>query len=145
MLISQTAESALRAVVCLASHPESSLTTPKIAEITQVPSNYLSKVLQELGRARIVRSRRGLHGGFTLESSPDELTLLDVIEAVSPIKSIDKCPLDLEKHGKGLCPLHKRLNYSIEMVKDVFGETTVRELLEEDPNNLPLCDNPAAD
>ena len=143
MLISQTAEYALRAVVCLASHSESAMTTPKIAKITKVPSNYLSKVLQGLGRAQIVRSRRGLHGGFTLESSPDELTLLEVIDAVAPIQSIDKCPLDLERHGKGLCPLHKRLNYSIEMVKDVFGETTVRELLEEDPENLPLCNNPA--
>jgi len=143
MLISQTAEYALRATVCLAANAGAAMTTPKIAKITKVPANYLSKVLQELGRAGIVRSRRGLHGGFVLESSPDELTLLDVINAVAPIKSIDKCPLDLEEHGKGLCPLHKRLNYSIEMVNDVFGETTLRELLDEDPNTPPLCNDPA--
>lgn len=143
MLISQTAEYALRAAVCLAANAGAAMTTPKIAKITKVPANYLSKVLQEMGRAGIVRSRRGLHGGFVLESSPEELTLLDVINAVAPIKSIDKCPLDLEEHGKGLCPLHKRLNYSIEMVKDVLGETTLRELLDEDPNTPPLCNDPA--
>lgn len=143
MLISQTSEYALRAVVCLASHPDTSMTTRKLSEITQVPLNYLSKVLQGLGRAGIVQSQRGLHGGFTIEQSMvKDLSLLEIIEAVSPMPTIDTCPLNLESHGSILCPLHKRLNHSIEMVKKAFGETSVQDLLNENTGSIPLCETP---
>ena len=44
-MISQTAQYALRAIVCLAARPHISLTTAQLAEITMVPSKYLSKVM----------------------------------------------------------------------------------------------------
>jgi len=50
-MISRTAEYALRAVIVLGSSPGSPLTTQQIAARTRVPSGYLSKVLQALGRA----------------------------------------------------------------------------------------------
>ena len=65
-MISQTAEYALRAVVCLAESPTAPMINRVIAETTQVPPEYLSKVLQSLQRAGLVNSRRGLHGGFML-------------------------------------------------------------------------------
>ena len=142
MLVSQTAEYALRAVVCLASHHDTPMTTRELSKITQTPLNYLSKVLQELGRAGIVRSQRGLHGGFTIEPSMmKDLSLLEIIEAVSQIPAIDKCPLNIESHGSALCPLHKRLNQSIEMVKKAFRETTIQDLLNENTGSIPLCKN----
>ncbi len=49
-------------------------TTQKIAEQTQVPSGYLSKVLQALGRAGLVEAQRGLYGGFVLSRPLDEVT-----------------------------------------------------------------------
>ena len=60
MLISQTAEYALRAVISLARDPSTAQTTRQIAASTHVPAGYLSKVLQALGRAEIVVSQRGL-------------------------------------------------------------------------------------
>ena len=67
-MISQTAEYALRAVVCLArSAPERRWTVRDIHEQTDVPEGYLSKVMQLLARAKIVRSQRGRTGGFRLE------------------------------------------------------------------------------
>ena len=61
-MISRTAEYALRAVVVLGSSPGGPLTTHQIAEQTRVPSGYLSKVLQALGRAGLVEAERGLRG-----------------------------------------------------------------------------------
>ncbi len=65
-MISQSAEYALRAVVWLAGHPESTLSTPEIARPTMVPAGYLSKVLQALARNGLVVSTPGRAGGFVL-------------------------------------------------------------------------------
>src|SRR5689334_18543405 len=73
-MVSQTAEYALRAVVCLGNQAGTPLTTQQIAEVTRVPVGYLAKVMQALGRGGIVSSQRGLHGGFTLARPMDELS-----------------------------------------------------------------------
>ncbi|HOA72062.1 MAG TPA: Rrf2 family transcriptional regulator [Phycisphaerae bacterium] len=139
-MISRTAEYALRAIVYLADQEGKALTTQQIAEATRVPAGYLSKVLQALGRAGLVVSQRGLHGGFTLGSEPDQISVLTVINAVDPIQRIRRCPLGVQSHGEKLCPLHHRLDSAMEMVEQAFGETTVAELL-NDPSQLrPLCD-----
>ena len=138
-MISQTAEYALRAVVYLAAPTEKPLTTQEIAARTQVPESYLSKVLQSLGRAGILNSQRGLHGGFSLAKKSDSLTLLEVINAIDPINPIKECPLKLENLGTNLCPLHTRINQSIEALINTFGDTTLAEILEECPDNKPLC------
>ena len=96
-MISQTAEYALRAIVMLGSNPGSPRTTQQIAEETRVPCGYLSKVLQALGRAGLVEGQRGLYGGFVMSRSLDELTILDVINAVDPLKRINRCPLGLAR------------------------------------------------
>lgn len=62
-MISHRAEYALRSVVFLGSHVGQPMTTQRIAVATGVPVGYLSKVLQALGRARVVNARRGLRGG----------------------------------------------------------------------------------
>ena len=63
-MISQTAEYALRAVVFLSMNVDAAFTTQQIAVATKVPAAYLSKVMQSLVRAGLVRSQRGLGGGF---------------------------------------------------------------------------------
>ena len=106
-MISPTAEYALRAMVAIAQHSGDAVVTPTIAEITQVPPGYLPKVLQTLRKAGLVDSKRGLGGGFTLARPAEEVTVLEVVNAVDPIKRIHRCPLEIDSHGTELCPLHK--------------------------------------
>ena len=80
-MFSQTAEYALRAVVWLANNDDAPMTTNQIAKATQVPPDYLSKVLWALGRSGLVHAQRGKNGGFTLTRPADELSILDVINA----------------------------------------------------------------
>jgi len=81
---SRSAEYALRAVVKLGSKAGSPQTTQQIAEQTQVPSGYLSKVFKALGRAGVVEAQRGLYGGFILARPLNELTILDVMAHGKP-------------------------------------------------------------
>jgi Rrf2 family protein len=119
------------------------LTVKTLAERTKVPSSYLSKVLQALGRAGLVHAQRGLNGGFTMARPLDELTVLDVINAVDPLKRITRCPLGLSRHQLRLCPLHRRIDAGIALVESHFRETTIAELIEESSPRLPLCQDTA--
>ena len=142
-MISRTAEYALRAVVALGSNPEGPRTTQQIAHQTRVPSGYLAKVLQALSRAKLVISQRGLNGGFVLSRPLEQLTILDVINAVDPLKRIERCPLGLEVHGNRLCPLHRRLDQGIAQLEALFGATTISQRLAEQESDLPLCEEAA--
>jgi Rrf2 family nitric oxide-sensitive transcriptional repressor len=141
-VLSQTVEYALRAVVHLASEAPAGRTTDQIAQATRVPRAYLSKVLQSLSHGGIVHSQRGLGGGMTLAKTPEELTILEVVNAVEPIQRIKTCPLGLAAHGVRLCPLHKRVDNALAMVEEAFGRSTLAELLAEPTSSKPLCPFP---
>lgn len=132
-MISQTAEYALRAMVHLAgdqTEGPSSQTAQQIAAGTQVPPGYLSKVLQSLSRGGLIRSQRGLGGGFSLERPATGITVYEVVHAVDPLKRIHTCPLGLEAHRNALCPLHAKLDEAMALVENAFRETTIADLIE---------------
>jgi Rrf2 family nitric oxide-sensitive transcriptional repressor len=141
-MISQTVEYALRAAVYLAERTPSPCTTDQIAAVTKVPKAYLSKVLQSLSRAGIVHSQRGIGGGMSLVKSPEELTILAVVNAVEPFVRIKTCPLKLDAHSVRLCPLHRRVDNALAMVEEVFGRTTLAEILAEPATSVSLCKSP---
>ncbi len=128
-MISKTSEYALRAMVFLAENPASSSPLQTIAAATQVPSGYLSKVLQQLVRAGLLNSQRGLGGGFSLARPASELSVYEVVQAVDPVSRILECPLKLPEHREELCTLHRRLDDVMEMVEHSFRLTSLADLL----------------
>jgi Rrf2 family protein len=138
MLFSQTAEYALRAVVLLAEDPEATRSTADLAGDSQVPLDYLYKVLQALRRAGLVTSRRGVGGGMTLARPAEQISILQVIDAVDPVQRIEVCPLGLEEHGEHLCPLHRRLDDALAHVQKVLADSTIADLLSESTTSPPL-------
>ena len=137
-MFSQTAEYALRAIVVLSADPEKSWTAQDIAAESKVPQDYLMKVLQSLGKEGLVVAQRGRGGGFTLRRQPSEITVLDVINAVDPLRRIKHCPLGLKTHSKTLCPLHRKLDDAIRSVEEAFASTTVDDLLSDPSPIKPL-------
>ena len=131
-MFSLTIEYAMRAVLALAESDGRPMTNRSIAEIMKVPPSYLSKVLQSLARGGIVNSTRGLNGGFVLARAAGMISMLDILDAVSPIKRIETCPLDVESHGSDLCPLHRRLDQAMADVQKAFAGTTLAELTSEE-------------
>lgn len=139
-MISQSVEYALRGVVTIAQHDGGPCTARQIAAITQVPAPYLSKLMQGLVRSGLVRSQRGVRGGFVLNKEPTDLTVWDVIDAVEPIRRIEQCPLGITSHSMTLCPLHHRLDRAIGMLENELRATTIAELLGGPESVSPLCE-----
>jgi Rrf2 family transcriptional regulator, nitric oxide-sensitive transcriptional repressor len=129
-MISQTVEYGLRALVLLASRGSAPATTKEISESARVPTGYLSKVMQGLAKAGLVRSQRGLGGGHVLARPPQDITILDAVNAIDPIKRIATCPLGLAAHGTELCPLHRRLDDAYASVEAAFAGSTLADLVE---------------
>ena len=128
VMISQTTEYALRAVVYLATNSDRLVSRNTIAEATCVPTDYLTKVLQGLDRANIVVAQRGPGGGYQLHDSPEDISVYDVVEAISAVPRIRECPLGIKEHAK-LCPLHKRLDEAAELVEKAYRATKISELI----------------
>jgi Rrf2 family transcriptional regulator, nitric oxide-sensitive transcriptional repressor len=126
-MISQTAEYALRALICLANSPGAWLTTRQIAERGKIPTGYLAKLMQPLARAGIVAAQRGAGGGFQLKVAADQLTLLDVVAVSDVSLRVGTCPLGI--HGTALCALHRRIDDVAAAVEDMLRETTLADLL----------------
>lgn len=139
-MFSQKVEYALRAVAHLAQECPAARTVEQIARATRVPQAYLAKVVQELVRGGILRSQRGIGGGISMAKSPDNLTILEVVNAVDPIHRIKTCPLEIGGHGTNLCPLHRRLDNAMAMVETAFANTTLGEVLAEPGASSPLCE-----
>lgn len=135
-MITQTAEYALRAVVYLADQTEPKTNTV-IADATLVPVGYLAKVMQNLSKSGLVHAQRGLHGGFVLAVAAEELTVLEVVNAVEPIRRFHECPLGL--HGIHLCPLHRKLDDAAKLIEETFGDSTIADLINVPRNRKPLC------
>jgi Rrf2 family protein len=130
MLLSQTTEYAVRAVLHIAAHPAGSpIRANELASAIGVPQNYLSKTLHQLARAGVLTSARGPTGGFQLGVPADSLTLERIVstfEAVAP----RRCLLGHGVCGQTpSCSVHTRWMPVATALQTFFGTTTVADLI----------------
>jgi Rrf2 family protein len=101
-----------------------------IAERYNIPVEYLLKILQQLVKANVLRSKRGPRGGFTLAKSPKKITILEVFEAVEgPMRGT----LHIAEHAKGdrfAAKAERLYAKAVAQAKEVFKKTRLSDLLE---------------
>ena len=129
-MFSQTVEYALRAAVMLARNPGQPLAGREIARHTQVPSAYLSKVLAQLIKAGLAQGTRGTGGGYALTQPPHRIRVLDVVNAIEPLRRIHTCPLQAPGRCDQLCPLHCELDHAIAGVEQALARRTLADLIQ---------------
>src|SRR5207247_11364947 len=82
MKVSTRGDYAARALLSLALHGTDRPTSVKeIAERTHLPQPYLEQILLSVKGAGLVRSKRGVGGGYVLARPPQESTLADIVSA----------------------------------------------------------------
>lgn len=139
VIVSQTAEYALRAVIRLAQLPGQAQTTQQLAAATLVPQSYLPKVLQPLARAGMVLAQRGSHGGYKLRPTSDAVNVLDVVNCVDPFDRLESCPGHPKAEQGPQCGLHRLLDSAQAEAEKRFAQTTIRQLIESPDSVPPLC------
>lgn len=90
--ISRKIEYGTRAMLFLASLPDGMTTSfREIGRQMAIPQQFLAKILKTLVRAKLVRSTRGAHGGYSLARPASQITFLEVIEAVEGAVEVNVC------------------------------------------------------
>ena len=136
-MISQAAEYALRSVVSLGLRPGRCLTAREIAEQNEISVSYLYKILQMLVRAGLVGSHRGLGGGFDLARPPARMTVLDVVNAVDPIRQKPRGPASHAARRSPPGEFHRRADAWITRLESVMARLTVADLMVDPGPGLP--------
>jgi len=131
--LTRDGEYAVRAVVYLATRPEGELCLiSEIADVQDVPRSYLSKIMQQLVKAGLVKSRRGAKGGFALARPAGEITLREAIEAIEGPINLNICLIRPgECHKDVTCPVHPVWKEAQEKLFEVLDSKTMDELAVE--------------
>src|SRR5437868_8866643 len=100
MRVSAKADYALRAVIELAGADDRPVKGERIAQAQEIPLKFLENILGDLRHAGVVRSQRGVEGGYWLARPASEITLADVIRAVDgPIANVRGMPPEEAEYG----------------------------------------------
>ncbi len=97
MQFTKAEEYGMKGVLFLAEKEKKSITPlSEISKAKNIPEKFLAKIFQSLSRTGIVRSHRGVRGGFTLSRDPREISVKDVLEAIQGPYHLMKCIKDME-------------------------------------------------
>jgi len=94
MEITREVDYAVRCILSLSYSPDEVKGASKIAKEMNIPGPFVSKILQKLSKKGLVIPIRGVKGGFRLAKKPKDISLLDVIEAVSGPIPVNVCVID---------------------------------------------------
>ena len=134
MQITRQADYALRAILYLARlEPLEKAATSHIAEVKEIPSSFLAKIISQLSIAGLIHTSRGAHGGVSLAREPKDISLLDVVEAIDGPITINECTQDpsICSFGEN-CPLHEVFIEAQLGLVNKLRQSTFDQLLERE-------------
>ena len=129
-MITRDTDYAIRALCCIARSRERIVSVRDLTSSLKIPRPFLRKILQKLNKAKILRSYKGIGGGFALAESAENISVMDLIEAFQGPFSITEhtfkskaCP-----HTKK-CKLKKKLDRIEKGVADELRSISLASLL----------------
>lgn len=106
--LSQTTGYAILALSCLSEDGETMTQAKEIAEITGISKPYLSKIIYRLGLAGLIIGKRGYQGGIKLTRPANQISIIDIADAIDGDDWFHKCVLGLPNcSDKCPCPMHE--------------------------------------
>lgn len=130
MLFSRSTEYAIRAMTFLASRePGKRAGAREISGAEHIPMPFLWKILQILTRHRLVRSFKGMHGGYELAAAAHQVPLSAIVSATDGADFRDSCVLGLpECDNRNPCPLHEQWKGVRARMTSMLDETSLADL-----------------
>ena len=140
-MFSRSCEYALQSILYIALHSEDgkAIGLKRISESQNIPIHFLSKILQQLVKGKILSSIKGPNGGFILSTHPSKLRLIRVVKIIDGLDIFERCGIGLKQcSDKNPCPIH----FEMEVVKDkirlFLTEKTLAELCEDVGNGMSI-------
>ncbi|MBI4710339.1 MAG: Rrf2 family transcriptional regulator [Nitrospirae bacterium] len=107
MYVTRKADYAIRCVLYLSRNAGRLASVDEISRVVYVPRSFLAKILQRLMKTGIVSSVRGVKGGFQLAKNPQNINLLEVIEAIQGHSAANICAIEKKKCSlSAKCAVH---------------------------------------
>lgn len=132
MAFSTKGRYALRAMLELAANYDRRITTKHICQAQDVSPKYLERILFTLSIAGLVKSHRGINGGYMLSKHPSEITAKDVIVALEgPFYPVSCLDAEYQCKIKDRCPLSDLWLKVKQSVDNVLSSVTLAELSAE--------------
>ncbi len=130
MRLSRKADYGIRMMVDLVEMSNNQGVTIKdISQRQDVAEQFLSKIATKAVKAGLVSSKPGRNGGLILTKSPDDITLLDVLEAIDGPIALNRCtsePSECPRSNK--CTVHPIWEKAQHQLKELMSNTLLSEL-----------------
>ena len=102
----------------------------KIAECMDIPSQFLGKIAQQLARAGIIEIVQGSRGGYRLLIPANDLTLLDVVEAVIGEIYLNDCVARPDSCDRiPACSIHRIWDTARNQLRDTLRQADFKSIL----------------
>lgn len=133
MNVTAKSKYAVRALVELAQrNAEAPVPLVVLAEARGIPVQFLEQLFASLRRAGILSSHRGVHGGFAFNRSPDQITVLDVVESLDGPIEPAACTGEEPCERRAVCSVGDVWVQAKLAVEEVLGGVTIQELAEQE-------------
>ena len=130
IIFSKACEYGIQATLYIATISERRVGIKEIAKELRIPVHFLAKILQSLSEKGVLASYKGVHGGFTLQRSPEKIYLIDVVEAIDGLDFFDSCVLGFPGCGTGKpCPVHDRWGAVRDTIREMLSKDCIATLL----------------
>ena len=148
MRLTRAGEYAVRCMLFLSAHGVGKIAGRKqIASEMDIPDQFLGKIAQQLARAGFIEIVQGAKGGYVLLVPPDDLTLLDIVEAVIGEIFLNDCIMRPSACNRSqACAVHQVWDKARRQLRDTLREATFASLLASgscktdfDPVGDPSC------
>ena len=129
MEITRETDYAIRCILYLSEKEGTIIMADEISRAMFIPKSFLAKILQKLTKAGVVKSFRGVKGGFRLAKKPQQTSLLDIIEAIEGPAAMNRCATDASLCNlSGTCTVYPVWVKLRKMVENYLRKTNFREL-----------------
>ncbi len=117
-------------ILYLADQPAGKITPlSEISKVQDVPEKFLAKIFQSLSKSGIIRSHRGVKGGFSLARPANEISFREVIEIIHGPYFLAKCFNVDEVCDRQNCSVKVLLEKAQTSIMDIFDEHSIADLL----------------
>lgn len=134
MLITKASEYAILSLIVLSSAKEP-MDSESLARELSISKSFLAKILQSLAKAEILKSYKGVNGGFALNKDPKEITMLSVLTSVeSKAPAVFECSpseKDCPSERADICSIWPFLNRLQVKIDDFLKDLTLSDILKD--------------